>query len=77
MLMLKKCFKVQPGLDINSPDNSDLVGGTPLHWACYGNNQVALTRFLMTIRMVQSVEIRRSGDRIARKWGENEEMGRE
>ena len=41
----KKSFQVQPGVDTTSPDNSGLVGGTPLHWACFGNNLVALTRF--------------------------------
>merc|ERR1711953_841918 len=24
---------LQPGIDINSPDNSGMTGGTPLHWA--------------------------------------------
>ena len=40
------CLKAQPDLDTTSPDNSGLVGGTPLHWACYGNNQVGLARYL-------------------------------
>ena len=28
----------QPGVDINTPDNSVLVGGTPLHWAVSGGS---------------------------------------
>ena len=51
-----KYFKVQPGLDITSPDISDLVGGTPLHWACYGNNQVALARYFSVYNCVFSPE---------------------
>merc|ERR1712156_995040 len=37
---------LQPEVDINTPDRSANVGGTPVHWACAGNNPDGLLLLL-------------------------------
>ena len=35
-----------PGIDVNTPDNSNLTGGTPLHWAVSGGSVQIVERLL-------------------------------
>ena len=47
----------QPGIDINSRDNSILVGGTPLHWAISGGGS-KLVEMLLKQPNLESLEWR-------------------